>query len=178
MIELEVRRSEHREDERLRRCKVYYHKDLHHVSQLQDSASTAESQFQGICRQQREREIVSDRILSRRQDNILFVCFYILMNLAEDVIVKRKMIKKRLIPLLLTQLNRMRVNILHVSIAFLHKISAVCENLGACRDMKIISKVANFVPCSSESITAMTIRLLYNLSFDHEVSFSYIMSKC
>ncbi len=170
VIELEVRRSEHREDERFRRHKDY-DRGSAHVSQLQDGANTAEGQLQGICRQQWEREIVSDRILSKWQDNLLFVCFYILMNLAEDASIERKMIKKRLIPLLLAQLSRMRVNLLYLSIAFLHKISVICDNLGTCRDMEIFSEVAKFVPCSSESLTAITIRLLYNLSFDHKVSF-------
>ncbi len=95
VIELEVRRSEHREDERFRRHKDY-DRGSPHVSRQQDSANTAEGQLQDICRQQWEREIVSDRILNKRQDNLLFVCFCILMNLAEDVSIEKKMIKQRL----------------------------------------------------------------------------------
>ncbi len=170
VIELEVKRSEHREDERFRRHKDY-DRGSPHVSRQQDSANTTEGQLQDICRQQLEREIVSDRILNKRQDNLLFVCFCILMNLAEDMSIEKKMIKKRLIPLLLAQLSRMRVNLLYLSIPFLHKISCAYESLAACRDMEMVNDVAIFVPCSSECLTEMTIRLLYNLSFDHEVSF-------
>ncbi len=166
IIELEVRRSEHRENDRFRRHKDY-DKGSRQVSQLQDRANTTEGHLQGICRQRWEREIVSDRILSKWQDNLLFVCLYILLNLAEDASVERKMIKKRLIPLLLAQLGRMRVNLVYLSIAFLHKISVISDNLGACRGMDIVNEVAKFVPCSSESLTEITIRLLYNLSFDH-----------
>ncbi len=170
VIELEVRRSEHREDKWFHQLKDY-NRDSPHISRQQGSANTAEGQLQDISRRQFEREIASDTILEKRQDNLLYVCISILMNLAEDVSIEKKMIKKRLIPLLLAQLTRMRVNLLYLSISFLHKISSTYENLAACRDMGIVNEVEKFVPSSPECLTEMTMRLLYNLSFHPEVSF-------
>ena len=41
-------------------------------------------------------------VMCRKQDKLLFVAFYILLNLAEDPTVERKMLKKDLV----NQLNR------------------------------------------------------------------------
>jgi hypothetical protein len=48
-------------------------------------------------RRLREKDLQKQKAFQRKQDKLLFVGFYILLNLAEDLSVERKMIKKGLI---------------------------------------------------------------------------------
>lgn len=57
-------------------------------------------------RRRRDKENTKHAALIRKQDKLLFVGFYILLNLAEDLSVEKKMVKKQLIPSLATTLGR------------------------------------------------------------------------
>lgn len=48
-------------------------------------------------RRLREKDAVKQKAFQRKQDKLLFVGFYILLNLAEDISVERKMVKKGLV---------------------------------------------------------------------------------
>jgi hypothetical protein len=72
----------------------------------------------------------------KRQDRLLFVCFYILFNLSEDITIELKMLKKRLIPLAVKMLTRIspanrallpQLQLLIVT--FLKKLSIFVENV-------------------------------------------------
>lgn len=55
-----------------------------------------------LGREEQEREQKKLRATEKKQDKLLFVCFHVLMNLAEDITIERKM-KKRKITSLLVQ---------------------------------------------------------------------------
>jgi hypothetical protein len=53
----------------------------------------------------KEKEILKFVKQSKKQDKMLFVAFYILLNLAEDIVVERKMLRKNLIDSLISTLD-------------------------------------------------------------------------
>ena len=73
----------------------------------------------------KERKLIS---IIQKQDRLLYLCFYMLLNLAEDVTVERKMRKKNIVPHLMSMLERSNVELLILSVAFLKKLSIYKEN--------------------------------------------------
>lgn len=73
-------------------------------------------------RKAREKEATKQKVFIRKQDKVLFVAFYILLNLAEDVTVERKMIKKGLVASLTAMLNRTFEDLLILSVTFMKKL--------------------------------------------------------
>jgi Kinesin-associated protein (KAP) len=64
----------------------------------------------------------------QKQDRMLYLCFYLLLNLAEDVSVERKMKKKNIVTLLMHMLERSNVELLILAVTFLKKLSIYKEN--------------------------------------------------
>lgn len=114
----------------------------------------------------REREAAQHRQFVSKQDRVLFVGFYILLNLAEDATVERKMIKKGLLPSLLAMLCRSYEQLLVLAVTFLRKLSVFEENKEALKEAGLVDLLGKFVPCASADLVMAALRLLFNLSFD------------
>jgi hypothetical protein len=117
-------------------------------------------------RKGRDREHAKAKALIRKQDKLLFVGMYILLNLAEDLAVERKMIKKNLVATLASTLTRSFEDLLILCITFLKKLSTIQENKDDIRDSNIIETMGKFIPCSSQPLITISLRFLFNLSFD------------
>ena len=111
VIEYEVKRVEHRDVERKTR-------DAHYENELstakrgeklnQDGTRPTRDDIQQNLekiKKEREKEAKREKKTQKKQDKLLFVAFYILLNLAEDVAVERKMLKKQLLDSLLSMLD-------------------------------------------------------------------------
>jgi hypothetical protein len=70
-------------------------------------------------RKLREKDNQKHYGMIRKQDKLLFVSFYILLNLAEDLIVEKKMMKKQLINLISMTLTRRFEDLLILCVTFL-----------------------------------------------------------
>jgi hypothetical protein len=88
ILELEVKRAEHREDERAKRNAIF------------EEESKQSPDLEEKIRISRQREDAKDILLVKQQDKLAFVCFHILINLAEDPVVEHKMAKRNIIPYL------------------------------------------------------------------------------
>lgn len=117
-------------------------------------------------RRRKEREAQKQRGMTRKQDKLLFVALYILLNLAEDLSVERKMVKKMLIPSLAFTLTRKFEDLLILCVTFLKKLCTVEENKDAVKELNLLDTLVKFIPCSSQPLITITLRLLFNLSFD------------
>ena len=157
VIEFEVRRAEHRNEELALRDAPNDAEDGDPKRPLENSKKS------------REREERKWKKQSKKQDKVLFVAFYILINLAEDVSVEQKMLKKGLVESLLNMLNRTYGELLILLITFLKKLSIFEENKTLFKSLKCVPKLARFIPCTSQPLTNMSLRLLFNLSFDEEL---------
>lgn len=63
-----------------------------------------------------------------KQDKLLYICFTVLLNLAEDASIEKKMKNRKIITFLLRMLERNDFHLLIVSLLFLKKLSIVGEN--------------------------------------------------
>ena len=124
-------------------------------------------------RRKREKENQKHKTTLRKQDKLLFVGFYILLNLAEDLAVERKMVIRSLIPSLVTTLTRRFDDLLILVVTFLKKLCIVGENKEAMKRLGVVEILNRFVPCSSQPLIMISLRLLFNLSFDKVISFLF-----
>ena len=62
---------------------------------------------------------------------LLYVCFHVLLNLAEEPDIERKMTKRDIVGLLVGMLSRQNAELLVLVLLFLKKISVFKENLPA-----------------------------------------------
>ena len=156
-----MKRAEVRDQERA-------DKEAEWTTELENAKSDM-STYPGVLekvRRRREKEGQKSRSVVRKQDKLLFVAFYILLNLAEDISVERKMVKKQLIPCLAVALQRKFEDLLILCVTFLKKLSTIGENKDAMIELNIVERLMRFIPCSSQPLITITLRLLFNLSFD------------
>ena len=64
-----------------------------------------------------------------KQERLLYLCFHVLLNLAEDPHVERKMKKRNICSYLCSLLYRDNVELLLLVVTFLKKLSVVTENI-------------------------------------------------
>eukprot|EP00605_Chrysophyceae_sp_TOSAG23-4_P001178 GSChrysophyteH1.ASY1.ANO1.1286.1 assembled CDS len=106
------------------------------------------------------------RIQTKKQEKMLFCAFYLLLNLAEDVVVERKMLNKGLLEYLESMLERSHGDLLILVVTFFKKLSIYSENKDIIAKSGMIRKLGRFIPCSSIPLVQMTLQVLFNLSFD------------
>lgn len=104
--------------------------------------------------------------LARKQDQLLRVCFYLLINLAENVKVEDKMRKRNIVGLLVTTLDRSTIELLVLVTTFLKKLSVYKENKDEMANLNVIDKLPKLLLMKDKSLELVTLKLLFNLSFD------------
>lgn len=106
----------------------------------------------------------------RKQDKLLYLCFYLLLNLAEDVNIERRMKKRDIVGLLCTTLREKRnVELLILVVMFLKKLSIYDVNKERMRECDIAEALSRLLPCTHEVLLTCLLRLVLNLSFDPEI---------
>lgn len=70
-----------------------------------------------------QKELDKFLFLVRKQDRILRIAFSILMHLAEDQNVEKKMVKRDIIPIIIKNLDRTNINLIVVLLLFIKKLS-------------------------------------------------------
>ncbi|XP_051720067.1 kinesin-associated protein 3-like isoform X4 [Ctenopharyngodon idella] len=101
-----------------------------------------------------------------KQEQLLRVAFYLLLNLSEDTRTELKMRNKNIVHLLVKSLERENEELLVLVVSFLKKLSIFLENKNDMAEMDTVEKLARLVPCEHEDLMNVTLRLLHNLSFD------------
>jgi len=108
-------------------------------------------------------------ITIKRQEKVLFVAFHLLLNLAEDLQIERKMKNRGIIKLLCQMLERNNPDLLFIVLTFLKKLSIFGDNKNEMKEEGIIDKLNRFIPCNNQLLQQVALRLLFNLSFDIEI---------
>ena len=165
-IEFEVRRFQHRLAERAAKQEERDETVARIRADRGKSSTDKEAALERIERS-RMREAKKVAKISTKQGKVLFVEFYILFNLAEDVAVERKMTKKDLLAQLGSMLDHTYGDLLILCVTFLKKLSIYEENKDAIAASGVVRCLGRFVPCSSQPLVQATLQLLFNLSFDH-----------
>lgn len=107
--------------------------------------------------------------LVKKQEQLLRVLSYLLLNLAEDAKVEMKMKNKGIVSMLVQLLERDNVDLLILVVSFLKKLSIFMENKAEMAECGILDKLANLIPHSNEDLLNIALRLLLNLSFDTDL---------
>ncbi|KAG7176251.1 Kinesin-associated protein 3-like, partial [Homarus americanus] len=113
-----------------------------------------------------ERNLKKYQTVVEKQDQVLRVCTYLLLNIAEDVRVEEKMRRKNIVGLLVRMLERESTDLLLLVVSFLKKLSVYMENKDDMADLNIVEKVSRLVATDNSDLLNVTVRLLLNLSFD------------
>ena len=127
-------------------------------------------------KQDTEKEQKKFEILEKKQNRLLLctiylVCFSILLNIAEDLQIERKIKKRKIISYLVKMLERDNIALLEVVFKFLKKLSIFAENKNEMfEEESIVQSLQRFVPCPHhQSICELVLKLIHNLSFDPKI---------
>uniref|UniRef100_A0A672J8R6 Kinesin-associated protein 3b n=1 Tax=Salarias fasciatus TaxID=181472 RepID=A0A672J8R6_SALFA len=104
--------------------------------------------------------------LLAKQEQLLRVSLYLLLNLAEDTRTELKMRNKNIVGLLVKVLERDDEELLVLVVSFLKKLSIFLENKNDMAEVDTVERLARLIPCEHEDLLNLTLRLLLNLSFD------------
>lgn len=107
--------------------------------------------------------------LLKKQDHLLRVGIYLLLNLAEDSKVEMKMKNKNITDLLVKLLDRQNAELLILVVSFLKKLSIFKENKDVMNTLDIMEKLSHVIPNQNDDLLNITLRLLLNLTFDTEL---------
>lgn len=116
------------------------------------------------------------RTLTKKQEQLLRVAFYLLLNIAEDVNVEEKMIKKNIIGLLVKALNRDNEELLVLVVTFLKKLSIIQSNKDEMAELNIVEKLPRLLQSNNADLVYLTLKLLFNLSFDEQLRMKILKS--
>jgi hypothetical protein len=116
-----------------------------------------------------EKEKKKMRVVTKKQEKLLYVCFHVLLNLAEDVAIERKMKNRKIVYFLITMLERKNAEVRMLVITFLKKLSIFRENKNEMSELHIVDKLSSMVSNSGDQILTAILQLLLNLSFDQDL---------
>eukprot|EP01112_Ceratiomyxa_fruticulosa_P010761 TRINITY_DN2863_c0_g1_i1.p1 TRINITY_DN2863_c0_g1~~TRINITY_DN2863_c0_g1_i1.p1 ORF type:complete len:726 (-),score=148.27 TRINITY_DN2863_c0_g1_i1:132-2309(-) len=138
------------------------------TSKLNLNNSNKETRSQALDAHERVKQRVAE--MKQKQEYLLCACFHVLLNLAEDVQIERKMKKRKIVSYLVQVLDAGLPDLLLVVLTFLKKLSIFKENKNEMGQSDIIAKLTRFVPFPDDAaILNVALRLLLNLSFDSEL---------
>ena len=116
-----------------------------------------------------ERSYKKYQSLVRKQEHLLRVTVYLLLNIAEDTKVEMKMKNKKIVTLLMSLLGRDNPELLILVVSFLKKLSIFQENKAEMADNSVVEKIAALIPHDNDDLLNITLRLLLNMTFDSDL---------
>lgn len=109
------------------------------------------------------------RTLIKKQEQLLRVSFYLLLNIAEDENVEEKMAKKNIVGLLVKALGRDNEELLVLVVTFLKKLSIMQCNKDDMAENNIMEKLPKLLQSNNVDLVHLVLKLLFNLSFDADL---------
>jgi Kinesin-associated protein (KAP) len=106
------------------------------------------------------------KLFAKKQEQLLRVAFYLLLNIAENVKLEEKMRRKNIIGMLVKAVERQNIDLLVLIVTFLKKLSIVRDNKDEMHELMIVDKLPMLLHSSHPDLIQVTLKLLYNLSFD------------
>ena len=104
-----------------------------------------------------------------KRSKLFYICLSILLNLAEDFQIERKMKKRKILEYLVRMLERNDFHLLIIVLLFLRKMCIVSENQLQLQELDIVKKLDRFFSCNNNILLQLTLGLLKNLCFDSAV---------
>ncbi|XP_025833909.1 kinesin-associated protein 3 isoform X2 [Agrilus planipennis] len=136
---------------------------------IYDDLSTSTDNLDDKKQLTEEEKIKRYRTLIRKQEQLLRVAFYLLLNIAENENVEEKMSKKNIIGLLAKALDRENEELLVLVVSFLKKLSVMNNNVYQMSELHVLEKLAKLLKSNNSDLIHLILKLLFNLSFDGEL---------
>lgn len=110
------------------------------------------------------------QILMKKQEQLLRVLFYLLLNIAEDIKIEEKMAKKNIVEMLVKTLDRDNIELLTLCVTFLKKLSIRGCNKDDLERLNCINKLSKLLSNYQDpELVHVTLKLLFNLTFDKKM---------
>uniref|UniRef100_A0A1I8Q867 Kinesin-associated protein 3 n=1 Tax=Stomoxys calcitrans TaxID=35570 RepID=A0A1I8Q867_STOCA len=106
------------------------------------------------------------KLFAKKQEQLLRVAFYLLLNMAENVKLEEKMRRKNIVKMLVKALDRQNIDLLMLVTTFLKKLSIVGDNKDDMSELNIVSKLPRLFQSGHTDLVQVTLKLVFNLSFD------------
>ena len=115
--------------------------------------------------EERERQ-KRQKLVVRKQEKLLYVCFHVLLNLAEEPATEKKMAKRGIVRYLVAMLPRQNIELQVLVLIFLKKLAIFKENLPDLKKNKVALLLVPLVASPTEALQVSALRLLFNISFE------------
>lgn len=125
-----------------------------------------------------EEKLKRYRTLIRKQEQLLRVAFYLLLNMAEDPIVEEKMTKRNIVILLIKALDRENTDLQALAVTFLKKLSIMQNNKDEMTELNVVEKLPKLLESNNADLVHLTLKLLFNLSFDEDLRGKMLKNGC
>lgn len=102
----------------------------------------------------------------RKQDRILKLAFSVLINLADNPKIEKKMVKKDIVVWLQNYLDRSNINLIVMVLLFLKKLSVYDINKDAMIKNVLLNQLSSMFGYTHQLIISLSLDIIYNLSFD------------
>lgn len=109
------------------------------------------------------------KTFAKKQEQLLRVAFYLLLNIAENTKLEEKMRRKNIVKMLVKTLERQNIDLLILIVTFLKKLSIVKDNKDEMHELGIVEKLPRLLQSSHSDLIQATLKLLFNLSFDGQI---------
>lgn len=106
------------------------------------------------------------RVFAKKQEQLIRVAFYLLLNIAENTAYEEKMCRKNILRMLIKSLDRQNIELLVLVVTFLKKLSIIRDNKDEMNRLEIVDKLPRLLQSSETELLHATLRLIFNLSFD------------
>uniref|UniRef100_A0A8D3BMG9 Kinesin-associated protein 3-like n=1 Tax=Scophthalmus maximus TaxID=52904 RepID=A0A8D3BMG9_SCOMX len=153
----------------------------------------------GSLRRDQDKALRKYQGLRAKQEQLLRVSLYLLLNLAEDTRTELKMRNKNIVGLLVKVLDRDDEELLVLVVSFLKKLSIFLENKNDMAEVETVERLAHLVPCDHEDLLNLTLlgllpkltgllgdesnrqvvlRILYHISMDDRFKGMFVYTDC
>ncbi|KAL7036101.1 hypothetical protein ACKWTF_008691 [Chironomus riparius] len=148
-----------------------YHEGLSKELQTNSNGNSTEDLKNDPKRQKDEIERLNKQLktFAKKQEQLLRVAFYLLLNIAENTKLEEKMRRKNIIKMLVKALERQNIDLLVLIVTFLKKLSIVRDNKDELKELNVIEKLPRLLQSSHSDLIQATLKLIFNLSFDGQL---------
>lgn len=136
------------------------------LSPTSDNADEPQQNDTKRTKDEFERRNKQLRVFAKKQEQLIRVAFYLLLNIAENTTFEEKMCRKSIVRMLVKSLDRQSVELLVLVVTFLKKLSIIRDNKDEMNRYQIIPKLPRLLQSSETELLQVTLRLIFNLSFD------------
>lgn len=109
------------------------------------------------------------KVQLNRQNKLMHICQMVLMNLAEEISIERKIVSRKMPQLLVQCLDRDYEDLLQTTSMFLKKLSIFEENKARIAVPEVLQRLVVLGSHQNTRVALVVLRVLYNLSFDKAV---------